>query len=233
MKRLLPTLLADLRLQWRNGFYGVSAFVLIFWALLAGQAWRIDDPSLLPGLLPGLIAGNMLINTFYYMAGLVLLEKGEGTLHAQAVTPLRRSEYLAAKLISLAGLSLLENLLVAVLLAGFGLRALPLAAGVLLGSGIYIAAGFITVARFETINEFLLPSIAVSTLLMLPLLDAFGLWSSPLMVLHPLYSALLLMKAGFADIAAWQMAYALLAGLTWLALAIWLSRKTFGRLLGE
>ncbi len=35
------------------------------------------------------VLGNMTIGTFYFMAGLVLLEKGDGVLEGLIVTPLR------------------------------------------------------------------------------------------------------------------------------------------------
>ena len=43
----------------------------------------------------------MLLATFVFLAGLLLIEKGQGTLEGLIVTPLRSSEYLLAKILSL------------------------------------------------------------------------------------------------------------------------------------
>jgi fluoroquinolone transport system permease protein len=225
MKRLIATLLCDFRLQWRNGFYMVTAFVVAFWGLLATQ---LPHDGLAP-FLPGIIMGNLLINTFYYVAGLVLLEKGEGTLEVQVVTPLRKSEYLLSKLITLSALSLVENLLIVVFWAGFGFRLLPLALGILLASALLILLGFLAVTRYNSINEFLLPSMLYTTLLLVPLMEAFGLVSSPLFYLHPSHAALVLMRAAFQPVESGIIIYGLLFSAASVGLAFVLGQRAFHR----
>ena len=48
-----------------------------------------------------MIMGNLVIGTFYFMGGLVLLEKDEGSLEARVTTPLKPTEYLSAKVLTL------------------------------------------------------------------------------------------------------------------------------------
>jgi hypothetical protein len=90
-----------------------------------------------------LIFGNLLINGFFFMAGLVLLEKGEGTLEAQVVTPLRTGEYLASKVITLTVLSLLESVLLVLLAVGLDINWLALLAGVALMTPLLALAGYL------------------------------------------------------------------------------------------
>jgi fluoroquinolone transport system permease protein len=225
VKRLLATLICDFRLQWRNGFYAVTAFVVVFWVVIASQV----PAEGFQWLIPAMIAGNLVVNTFYYIAGLVLLEKGEGTLEAQVVTPLRPGEYLLSKLLSMLVLSLAENLLIVTLWAGFGYRLLPLVLGILLASALYILVGFIAVTRYDSINEFLMPSVLVTTLLLIPLLDGFGLVSSPLFYLHPVQAALVLMRAAFLPAGALEIIYGLLYSAAWIALVFVVSQRAFHR----
>ena len=91
MHRLAATVLLDLRLQLRNGFYYAVAFVLACWFLLLTRLPPLDWGYVLPAV----VFGNLVMVNFYFVAGLVLLEKGEGTLEAQVVTPLADWEYLA------------------------------------------------------------------------------------------------------------------------------------------
>jgi fluoroquinolone transport system permease protein len=225
VKRLLSTILCDLRLQWRNGFYAVTAFVVFFWLIIASQIPAEGNGWLIPAI----IGGNLVVNTFYYIAGLVLLEKGEGTLEAQVVTPLRTSEYLLSKLVTLVALSLVENLLIIGLWAGFGFRLLPLVLGILLASVLYILVGFITVTRYDSINEFLMPSVVIVTLLLIPLADAFGLVSSPLFYLHPVQAPLMLMRAAVQPVGIGVIIYGLLYSAISVGLAFILSQRAFHR----
>ena len=114
MTRLLETMRLDFRLQLRNGFAWAIAVVVAGWAAavtqFCGVAWAV--------VLPAFVFGNLVVVSFYFVAGLVLLEKEEGTLEAQVVTPLSSGEYLASKVATLAALSVVESLLITIIAVG-------------------------------------------------------------------------------------------------------------------
>jgi fluoroquinolone transport system permease protein len=225
MKRLGATMWCDLQLQVRNGFYYAAGFVAIFWML----GLRQFPSESLRWLMPIFILSNLLINTFYFLAGLVLLEKGEGTLLAQVTSPLRSWEYLAAKVITLMFLSIIENgMIVAV---GFGLQVnwLFLLLGIIFTAGLYVLIGFIIVSRYDSINEFLFPSFFYTMTFALPYLDYFELWQSWLMYLHPVQASLLLFKGAFLPVSPWQLGYGLLYAGGWIALLFVWSQRAFAR----
>jgi fluoroquinolone transport system permease protein len=205
LKRFSATFACDLTLQFRNGFYYVTAFMVVFWILLLSQLPAFDITFLLPAFL----LGNLTINTFYYVGGLVLLEKGEGTLEGQVVTPLKIYEYLASKVSSLVLLALAENLVLVLFLYGFGFRVLPFILGISAASVLYILVGFLAVAHYDSINEYLFPSMGYVSLLGLPLIGYFGLWESWLYYLHPMQGPLLLLSAAFQPVETWQWIYSL------------------------
>jgi fluoroquinolone transport system permease protein len=215
MGRLIHTLRWDITLQARNGFYLVTGLVLLMWAAMIVPLPALDTAWLLPPM----ILSNLIVGGFYFVAAIVLLERAEGSLLARAVTPLRAGEYLAARLISLSLLALVENLGIAGLLRGAGFAPLPLAGGVALGTALLGLAGLITVAPYGSINAFLLPSAALAGLLGLPTIAGLAGWASPLLYLHPLEPAMLLMRGAFRPLAAWELAYCLGAGALW-ALAL-------------
>jgi fluoroquinolone transport system permease protein len=239
MHRLLATVRTDMRLQFRNGFYYVTLFVVGVWALLLAQLPAVDLD--VTWLLPAMLLGNLVITTFYFVGGLVLLEKGEGTLEAQVVTPLRVGEYLAAKVSTLAGLALVENVALVALLVwvlpvlreGGRLAPLPLVAGLLLGAALFTLAGFLAVARYRSVNEYLFPSMLYMGLLMLPLFPYFGLGHGDWFYWHPLQAPLVLLRAAFEPVALGQLAYGLLYGALWLALLAVASRRIFVRFVIE
>jgi fluoroquinolone transport system permease protein len=180
-------------------------------------------------LLAALLLSNVVINTFYFVAGLVLLEKGEGTLEAQVVTPLRPGEYLAAKAITLTGLTLLENVLITTAVYGFNYHPGLLLAGLLLAALLFTWSGFIVVARYDAINSYLLPSILYTGLLGLPLIPYLAGWEFPLIYLHPLQAPLSLLEAAFRPVAAWEIGYGLAYGLLWSGITFAYSRRAFHR----
>ena len=225
MTRLTSTMRWDVRLQIRNGFYYAAAFVALIIIILLSQ---FNVPaSTLAMLFPLFIFQNILINNFYFIAGLVLLEKGEGTLEGLVVTPLRKSEYLVSKLVTLAMLSLLETAVVVLIVYGFNANLIWLAAGTILLSLIYGLAGFSFVVRYDSINTFILPSVPFTALFSLPLLHYLGVWSSPLMYLHPLQAPLLLLKGAFQPIAAWEVIYGVVYSAVTIALAYAWSQRAF------
>jgi len=225
MNRLSAMLLCDLRLQWRNGFYAVTAFVLVFWLVLFSQLPGFSAN----GLLAGVLVFNLLLTSFYYIGGLVLLEKGEGTLEAQVVTPLRTGEYLASKLVTLAVLTLAENLCLVMIVTRLRFAVLPLVLGVLLAAGLLVLTGFLAVIRYDAINEYLLPSVGYMFVLTLPALALLLGWQGWGWYLHPLHAPLVLLRAAFAPAPAWEWAYGVGYSLLWLAAALAACRQAFHR----
>jgi len=225
MRRLAATVRQDVQVQARNGFYAAAAFVLLSWGAIlsllpAGQLGR---------LLPSLLLSNCMIGTFYFVGGLTLLERAEGSLLARAVTPLRPAEYLLAHVISLGLLAVLENGALALLFAGGQVRALALAGGIGLAAAIYTLAGFIAVVRYDSINAYLLPSVGVAGLLTIPVLGALGGWAPWPIYLHPLQPALVLLEGGFRPLAAWEAGYAIAAGAAWCGLLLAWAARSFRR----
>jgi fluoroquinolone transport system permease protein len=98
-----------------------------------------------------------------------------------------------------------------------------------LTAAIYTLCGFVAVARYDSIDEFLLPSSLLVLVLQLPVLDVLGVFPSPLFLLLPTHASLLLLQAAFHPVPAWKLGYAVLyAGLA-TALLFRLALGTFRR----
>ena len=216
----------DLRLQMRNGFCY---------------------------LLPAVVFGNLVMVNFYFVAGLVLLEKGEGTLEAQVVTPLADWEYLASKTLTLAALSVVEQVVIVWSAYGGGFAAGPLVAGIVLAGVLYTLTGFLLVARYRSINQFMFPSVLFTVVFSLQMLHYFGLWdtwllhlhpfTAPIVLLtvfvlqdagelgnlHPFTAPLVLLSGAFRAIAPWEWAYGVLYSAAWAGLLLLAGRRAFDR----
>ncbi len=225
MNRLLSTARWDVQLQYRNGFYFVSTFTALVMIVLLKQLEGVDFGYWWPAI----ITGNLTINAFYFMAGIVLLEKGEGTLEAQIVTPLRPWEILGSKVLTLGLLSLFETLLMIVILQGVSFNWMLLVTGIVFYIAMLSLYGFIVVARYDSISEFLLPSALWTMGFSLPLLYYFDIWRSWVMFLHPLQAVLILLQSAFTSVPVWQIVYGIAYSILWTGIVLWLSLRTFHR----
>ena len=224
MNRLAATLACDIRLQIRNGFYYAAGFVAAINILILAQL----PSAALAYWMPPLILSNLLINTFYFIAGQVLLEKGEGTLHAQVVTPLKNSEYLISKVLSLTLLSLAENLLIVLIGYGMEFNIILLVLGMVGAAAMYTLCGFLAVSRYSSINEYLFPSFLYTLAFIPPFLSYAGLEGSWL-YLHPLQAPLVLLQGAFTGMGVGNLTYGAFYSVLWVVVLFILGQRVFVR----
>jgi fluoroquinolone transport system permease protein len=160
-------------------------------------------------LLPLMLYFDFSIFGFFFMAGLLYLEKGEGVLAALVVTPLQGWHYLVAKLVTLTGIGLLVSLTVVAAVHRVGVNWPVLVGALILNSLFFTLASFILAARYDAINEFLIPATWLLGTAQIPFLDSFGIWSGWPIYLLPFQAALLLVRGAFEPLALWQWFYAL------------------------
>ncbi|MCB0073263.1 MAG: hypothetical protein KDE20_17460 [Caldilineaceae bacterium] len=225
MNRLVATLRWDLVNQYRQGFYIAGGFVIVVWAIVL---WNLPAP-VVELLLPFLIFFDLSIFGFYFMAGMLFLEKGDGVLQALVVTPMRSWEYLVSKSATLALLAVLVSVAVVLLVHGFAVNWWLFVPAVALNSWLLVLIGFMLAARFDAINEFLIPSIFYMVPSQLPALQYFGIWESPLLYLVPTMPSMLLLEGAFGAIAGWQIVYAFVYLLAACVLVTWWAQRTFVR----
>lgn len=224
MRRLAATIKTDVRLQLRNGFYFATALVVVFSIVIL--RWLPADAATL--ILPVVVLENVLFNTFYFVSGLLLLERVEGTFIAQSVTPLRVDEYLASKLVTLSVLSLGESLFIAVAVFGIDARLIAMALGIALAAPLFCLVGVALVVRYDSINEFLMPSVLYTILLTLPVLGIFGVGSAAWYLPHPIQGPLELMQIS-APPTAGRLSYAIGYPLLWIVPVYLWSRRALRR----
>jgi fluoroquinolone transport system permease protein len=223
--RLYATVRTDVRVQIRNGFYFAAALVAATSILML--RWLPADTAAL--LLPVVLLENILVNTFYFVSALLLLERGEGTFVAQSVTPLRADEYLGSKLLTLTVLSLLESLAIAAAVVGLDARLLVMALGIALAATLFCLAGVALVVRYESINEFIMPSVLYTSLLSLPVLGYVGVGPRAWYLPHPLQGPLELMQI-HAPYTPARLAFAIGYPLLWILPVYLWSRRALRRM---
>ena len=225
MNRFLAVLKWEVIRQYKNGFYLVSVFVLLIWIILFKQI----QTSLLAGMMPMIILGNLSMTTYFFMAGLVLFEKGEGSLEAQVVTPVRSVEYLAAKVLSLSLLATVENLVITITLVGLHFNFTAFFIGTFLASVLLCLAGFLLVLRYDASNEFLIPSILYMLLLEAPIMAGLWMQHAFFWYIHPIYGSYLILQAATQSVHWLQILYGVAYLLAAIIFMFKLSLQAFNR----
>ncbi len=225
MIRLLFAFRFDILLQQRYGFFYGAAFSALVWIGLL----QLLPHSTLNIAVPFLLFVELAIVGFYFIAGMVLFEKGERTLFAVVVTPLRFWEYLFSKLLSLTAMAIAVSFVL--ILTTYGIDFNPIVAllGIVLMSLITLLVGFIAVSPFSSLSNYLIPSQLYAIVLYLPLIYYFGWWENPIFYILPTQGALLLLGGAFEKIALWQVVYAVLYGIFWIVLLSAIARRAFDR----
>lgn len=222
--RILSAFKYDVKFQVRHGFYYAYLFVTVVY--IAGLRLVPETYRTLATVL--VIFTDPSVLGFFFIGGVLLLEKGQNTLESLFVTPLRVSEYIWSKVASLTMLSLLSSLAIAVFTLGPGVNIALLALGVGLGSVFFTLLGFALAARARSLNQYFFYSIPTA-IFDLPLLKYLGLPDTWLYYLLPSQPELLLIEGAAGRITPGQTLYAAVALCIWIGIAYRWAQSWFYR----
>jgi fluoroquinolone transport system permease protein len=202
--------------EWRYRIPAVALVVTAVWTLVL-----LAMPApIARGAGPVVLTIDTATFGAFFIAALVLFERGEGALAALTVSPLRFGEYLGAKIASLTGLSVLSAVPIA-LAAGMDLGMALLGVAVL--AVLFLALCFALVVRQPSLTAFLtVAPLPLAPLIAAPLVHLTGLVDHPLLFLVPTTVAADVIRAGVDPV---TLGYPLLA----IAVAAWLARRCFAR----
>ncbi len=225
MRRLFRTIGWDLLLQLRYQIITVAivitaAYTLVF-KLLAKDGF--DE------VLVVIIFSDPVMIGFIFIGALVLFEKGSGTIDALIVTPLRKTEYLLSKVISLGLIATVCSLVMAIAGHGWRLNYFLFLYGTVFTSSIFTLAGFIGVSRVKSMNQFVIIIPFFMIPFILPLLNFFKLTSSWILYLIPTQSFLDLLWASFHEVPAGRIIFAMIYLPIWLGLLYYFALRAFDR----
>lgn len=160
--RLKSLFLSDMRFQAKYGFYflyGVLTIIYVIILLALPEGWRGKAASVL-------IFSDPAAMGLFFMGAIILLEKSQHTPHVFAVSPVRPMEYMAAKVGSLAVISLVVAVVLA-LAAGAG-HLHRVLFGTAVSSVIFSMLGMIIATKIASLNQFLLWTVPVEIVCFVP-----------------------------------------------------------------
>lgn len=160
--RFLNLLLWDMKFQARYGFYLLYSILTVFYVVLLlslpGE-WKENAAAIL-------IYSDPAAMGLFFMGAMILLEKSQRVTSFFAVSPIRISEYVGAKVISL---SMIALLVAAVLASVANHRLLlPVLWGTFLSSVLFTLSGMIIAAKITSLNRFILAAMPMEILVFVP-----------------------------------------------------------------
>jgi fluoroquinolone transport system permease protein len=214
--RVRAALALELTVEWRYRIPAVALVVTAVWTLVL-----VAMPvSLARNAGPVILTIDTATFGAFFIAALVLFERGEGALAALTVSPLRFGEYLGAKVAILTGLSVASAVPIA-LAAGVNLVMALL--GVVLLAVLFLVLDFALVIRQRSLTGFLtVAPLPLVPLIAAPLAHLTGVADHPLLYVVPTTAAADVIRADLrpgGTMAA--LGYLLLA----IAAATWLARR--------
>ncbi|QVQ53802.1 fluoroquinolone transporter permease [Spiractinospora alimapuensis] len=225
MSRLASTIRMEGRLQFRYGFVYAALFTGVMWLSIL-----LPIPSSgRPAAGPLVLFADIAIVGFFFIAGSVFFEKGQRTLFALVMTPLRFGEYLGAKLATLTALSLVIAFLVLIPAHGLEFNVGVAAVGIILTTLLFLLVSFVSTAPFASITDWLMPGGLVLLFMSLPLIHYAGLWTNPVFYLHPTHGSLILFGAAFGTLtpSPWEFVYSVAYPVAWIVGLGLVSRRVF------
>lgn len=187
-KRLRTLLACDMLFQLRYGFYFLYAFFSIFYAVMLSllpQQFHAKAVSILVFTDPAAMG-------LFFMGAIVLFEKSQRVIESLSISPIHIIEYIFSKVLSIALISLISALLIAlsvyikgsVFFSGLS-HFILFSTAIVLSSILFSLLALGCAALSKTLNQFMIFTIPFEVLLMTPpILLIFGL-STPLLEFHP------------------------------------------------
>ncbi|MBN1998836.1 hypothetical protein JW935_14850 [candidate division KSB1 bacterium] len=225
--RWVAVLRNDIRFQFKYGFYYVYLLIaIIYIAVLQSVPGDFRIPLLIFFLFT-----DICVLGFFFVGGLVLLEKGQRILHVLAVTPMSAKEYVLGKIISLALMAFLTSYVITLAVLGWINFIFHFCYVVLCSSIFYTAFGLIVVVRSKNLNHYFFRSIVYTIFLLIPAIDFFQIFQSRIFYLWPTKAALILLSASFYDCPVTDVFMAYISLLIWMIAAVWAAQRQIERLI--
>lgn len=180
MKRFINLLSGDILFQKKYGFYLLYLFFTVLYIVLIyvfPDHWRADATSVVIFSDPALLG-------LIFIGAIVLYEKSERVTNSLASSPVRISQYVISKGVSLGIISALCGVLI-VLVTGKDVDWLVFLSGLLLGSCMFTFTGLAVSTRISNFNQFIVYLIPFSLFMAGPGLLYKFLGQSPWWLLHP------------------------------------------------
>jgi len=227
--RLATLVVHDARLQFRYGVYAAYAVVVLFY----GAVLYLGGAILPRWLLALTIATDPSVVGFFFLGGLMLLEKAEAARMALAMAPVSAGEYLAAKTTTLTAVALVAVVMLGLVIPGGVDWPVYLAATVTV-SVQFVGIGALFALRFKTVTGYLIGSAGLMLPVVLPGFVAFLDPMPVALTVLPFAATLRLFMVALGAAAAelWEIGVMLAVAVAYAAAGVWIGIRALQKELG-
>jgi fluoroquinolone transport system permease protein len=225
MSRRWALFINDIRFQIRHGIYYAYVLITAMYVLLLTfipDAFKARAITLIVFSDPSVLG-------FFFVGGIILLERGQNVLDNLFVSPLYLREYLLSKAGSLAVLSVLTSMVIHISVLGVSSINVSFVLGVGLTSLFFTLLGIGVAVRCRSLNAFFLLAPLYTLVFLLPLLSYFNVYETLLISLLPTHSSLLLIEASFNKLPLFTAVGHILWLICWIFLAYFWAYRSFDR----
>jgi fluoroquinolone transport system permease protein len=189
--RAVSLLKHDFLFQFRHRFYYAYFFILaVYYSIISNISGGIKE-----FLTIFILFSDTTVLGFFFVGGLILLERDQNTLQSIFVTPVKVGEYLFSKTVSLTILSYIASIFIALAAFGFPDEFLLFSAGAILSSTFFIFTGIAIAVRSKTVNKYFFNAIVFTMIFFVPIVDFVGIFKSDLFMIFPTYATVTLFKS--------------------------------------
>lgn len=188
--RIKSLLCQDMMFQRKYGFYVTYLILVILYIciLSAIPGSAKEDAAILMILTDPATMG------LFFMGAIVLLEKSQRVLNSIAVSPVQPKEYVIAKAGSIAVISLIAGVLLALSAGQYQL--FGIITGTLFGAMIYTMIGLCIAMKVKSLNTFVVATVPVEIISFVPAVIYQFFYQKQWMLLHPMCAMIELYKNG-------------------------------------
>lgn len=194
--RLLYAIWADIRFQFKQGFYLVYVLITVMYLIILSF---LPEDILSVGL-PLVVFSDPSVLGLFFIGGIIMLEKMQGILSVLVVSPLRTIEYILSKVISLAFVSVLAAFAITCFSNYGNVIWLLVFLSTVLTSAIFTLCGIMITAGCNTVNQYMIKTVPYMLLLVLPCFSLIEFPYSDLFTIIPSVAALRLMLGAYTGI---------------------------------
>lgn len=223
MNALISLIKLDVKLLVKYNLLSVSIFLSVIYIAL----FKIFDVGSYHPLISAIVFSDPAMLGFIFIGVMVLYEKGQHTLQALSVCPVKFENYVWSKAIALTILALPICFGIVFSAYGFSFNYFAFILAVLFSSMLFSMLGFIGVARVQTFNQYIIVIPLFFAPTIVPLLDLFNLWFHPILYIIPTQASLLLFKASFEPISLFEWVYSIGYLTIWLIGARYFAIKSY------
>ncbi len=224
MKRLKNAFMADIRFQFRQGFYYVYIVIVILYIGILSQFGE----NISCYAVPVVIFTDPSALGFFFMGALIILEKQQGVVDYLVITPLKHTEYIWSKVISLTVLAIIASMTIAIS-SGVKFDVVIFMTSVILSSVFFSFVGIIAVAGCRLVNQYFAVVIPYMLIIIVPVVGLFDFPYNFIFRIFPTYAGLKLLIGAFNGISGWAALVNILIMIVWITVAYYLAVLRFRR----